>query len=121
MSGRLGRAWQTGSRTASGASYEARADGPRPPTRAFVESWIEGLRTDDRHAVAEDSAARTLVRNREVQLKGARARFRDPRRLELWGGESGTWRMSYRWGATKRILKDIFDGLARDEGDAEDA
>ena len=71
--------------------------------------------------VAHNSNARTLVRDREVQLKRARARLANPRRLELWGGESGTGRMAYRWGAAKRILRDIFDGLARSEGDAGNA
>ena len=92
------------------------------PTRAFVERWVENLkRGGPRAVVADNSKARTLVRDREVQLKRARARLANPRRLELWGGESGTGRMVYRWGAAKRILKDIFDGLARSEGDAGNA
>ena len=62
-----------------------------------------------------------LVREREVQLKRGRARLTNPRRLELWGGRSGTGRMAYRWGATKVLLKDIFDGLERSEGDAGNA
>ena len=86
------------------------------PTRAFVERWVENLkRGGPRAVVADNSNARTLVRDREVQLKRARARLANPRRLELWGGESGTGRMAYRWGAAKRILRDIFDGLARSE------
>ena len=88
-------------------------------TRNFVEDWVEGLRLGGpRGVVADSSNARTLVEVREVQLKGTRARLRNARRLELWGGESGTGRMSYRWGGTRRILKDIFDGLARSEDDA---
>ncbi len=90
------------------------------PTQAFVESWVEDLkRVGPRALVAENSDARVLVRNREVQLKRARARLTNPRHLELWGGESGTGRMTYRWGSAKRILEDIFDGLAR--GDAGNA
>ena len=92
------------------------------PTRAFVEEWVEGLkRGGPRGVVADKSKARALVRGREVQLKGSRARLRNARRLELWGGESGTGLMAYRWGGTRRILKDIFDGLARSEGDAGNA
>ena len=90
------------------------------PTQAFVERWVECLKEAGPRAImAEDSTARTLVRDREVQLKRARARFTNPRRLELWGGESGTWRMSYRWQSAKGILKDVFDGL-RGEGNARD-
>ena len=92
------------------------------PTRAFVERWVEDLKQGGPRAiVADNSHARTLVRDREVQLKRARARLTNPRRLELWGGESGTWLMTYRWGSAKPILKDIFDGLARSEGDAGNA
>ena len=90
------------------------------PTQDFVERWVEDLKRDGpRAAVALDSPARSLVRSREVQLKRGRARLTNPRRRELWGGESGTGRMAYRWGAAKRILKDIFDGLA--EGNAGNA
>ena len=92
------------------------------PTRAFIERWVEDLnRGGPMAVVADNSNARTLVRDREVQLKRARARLTNPRHLELWGGESGTGRMVYRWGAAKRILGDIFDGLAQDEGDAGNA
>ena len=89
------------------------------PTREFIERWVEDLkRVGPRALVAEDSNARTLVRGREVQLKRARARLTNPRRLELWGGDSGTGRMAYRWGPARRILTDIFDGLGEGEGDA---
>ncbi|MDE0106655.1 MAG: DUF6361 family protein [Bryobacterales bacterium] len=92
------------------------------PTRLFVERWVEDLgRGGPRAVVADNSTARTLVKDREVQLKRARARLTNSRRLELWGGDSGTGRMAYRWGAAKRILTDIFDGLTRGEGDARHA
>ena len=84
------------------------------PTRTFVERWVEELkRAGPSGVVADDSNARTLVRGREVQLKRARARLTNPRRLEMWGGDSGTGRMAYRWGAAKRILNDIYDDWRR--------
>ena len=89
------------------------------PTKAFVEDWVENLKREGPKAVASDNPrARDLVRDREVQLKRGRARLTNPRRLELWGGWSGTGRMNYRWGTTKVLLGDIFDGLRRSEGDA---
>ena len=92
------------------------------PTRAFVTRWIDNLKGDGPEAIVpERSAARALVREREIQLKRGRARLQNRRRLELWGGRSGTGRMAYRWGVTKVLLKDIFDGLARSEGDAGDS
>ena len=92
------------------------------PTQSFVTRWIDTLKQDGPEAlVPQGSAARALVREREVQLKRGRARLTNPRRLELWGGRSGTGRMAYRWGASKVLLKDIFDGLERSEGDAGNA
>ena len=88
------------------------------PTRTFVERWVENLKRVGPEGIADNSTARTLVRDRETQLKRGRARMTNPRRLELWGGASGTGRMDYRWGSGKRILKDIFDGLVRSDGDA---
>lgn len=93
----------------------------RHPTRNFVERWVANLKRAGPAAIADDADARMLVRDRETQLKRGRARFTNPRRLELWGGASGTGLMSYRWGSAKRIIRDIFDGLARSEGDAGDA
>lgn len=92
------------------------------PTRAFISRWIDNLKRDGPAGVVpRGSAARALVREREIQLKRGRARLQNRRRLELWGGRSGTGRMAYRWGVTKVLLKDIFDGLARSEGDAGDS
>ena len=92
------------------------------PTKAFIERWVEDLKRRGPGAVVRDkSRARTLVQEREVQLKRGRARLTNPRHLELWGGDSGTAQMSYRWSETRRILKDIFDGLELVEGDARHA
>ncbi len=118
----LGSAWRNW--TPEGVWQAVRNTG-RPvgyPTRAFVENWVDNLkRGDSASAVVGSSYARTLVRDREVQLKRSRARLTNPRRLELWGGDSGTGRMDYRWGSAKRILEDIFNGLAQGESDAGDS
>ncbi len=90
----------------------------RYPTRSFVERWVRNLQRAGPRGMADNGDARNLVKDRETQLKRGRARLTNQRRLELWGGASGTWLMSYRWGSAKRILQDIFDGLARSEGDA---
>ena len=97
------------------------------PTRNFVERWIANLKQGGSEAVTRgNSQARALVRDREAQLKCGRARLASPRHLELWGGQSGTGRLNYRWGdspmtGTRMILRDIFDGLVRSEADAGDA
>ena len=97
------------------------------PTRTFVERWIANLKHGGSGVVTRDnSQARSLVRDRETQLKRGRARLVSPRHLELWGGQSGTGRLNYRWGespmsGTRMILRDILDGLGRGEGNAGDA
>ena len=95
---------------------------PAYPMQLFAQSWVDNLKWRGPEAVVrDDSKARILVRDREILLKGNRARLTNARHLELWGGRSGTERMDYRWGVTRRILQDIFDGLARSEGDAGNA
>ena len=109
---RLGEVWRV---------VRTQGQSLRYPTRNFFERWVENLKQVGPGRVTNNANARALVRDREVQLKRARARLTNPRRLELWGGESGTGRLTYRWGPAKRILKDIFTGLNGDEGDAGDA
>lgn len=100
----------------------AQGRSPRIPMQSFVKRWIDSLkRVGPEAVVREDSGARDLVRERENRLKRGRARLASARHLELWGGRSGTERMAYRWGATKQILEDIFDGLERSEDSAGDA
>ena len=101
-----------------------RAQGRSPgiSMQSFVQRWVDNLKRGEPEAVVrENSTARALVREREIQLKRGRARLTSARHLELWGGRSGTERMAYRWGVTKQILNDIFDGLERSEDDAGDA
>lgn len=92
------------------------------PTRRFVSRWVEGLKEGEPQATfTKDSHARKWICEREFEIKRGRARLRSPRHLELWGGRSGADRLDYRWNGTKVLLKDIFDGLARSEGDAGNA
>lgn len=89
------------------------------PMKDFIERWVAGLKSSGPEAVIrEKSRARLLIREREAQLKRARARLTNPRHLELWGGDSGTGQMSYRWRVSRRILRDIFNGLDTAGGNA---
>ena len=86
-------------------------------TRTFVQQWLDIVRREGPAGVVrEGSPARPLIRDRELRLKGRRARLHNRRQLELWGGSSGTDPLDFRWRNTKRILRDIFDGLARGAG-----
>jgi hypothetical protein len=85
---------------------------PRIPPSAvqFSEGWIQLAIVGPRR-VRDNEVARMLIRNRESRLKGALARLSNPRALERWSGESGTGRLTYRWGNAQRILLDILHGL----------
>jgi hypothetical protein len=85
---------------------------PRIPPGAiqFSEIWIQ-LAVSGPKSVRDNEVARVLIRNRESRLKGALARLSNPRALERWSGESGTGRLTYRWGNAQRILLDILQGL----------
>jgi hypothetical protein len=82
-----------------------------PQTRAFVNQWLELRAWQDAKAACDSSAARSFIKAREQRLKGPRARLTNARALELWGGESGTARLNYRWPTAYRILTDILEPL----------
>ena len=80
-------------------------------TRAFVTEWGALLAAARLVALADSGAARSMIQLREAQHKRAQARFGNPKRLEAWGGESGTAPLEYRWPLVRRYLRDIHDGL----------
>ncbi|NNB96297.1 hypothetical protein HJC10_19890 [Corallococcus exiguus] len=80
-------------------------------THRFVEQWQEYAPWQSLNRAADDVSVRRLVRDRERQLKGARARLGNPRALELWNGASGVGRLDYRWPSATRIVMDIHAGL----------
>jgi hypothetical protein len=87
---------------------------PRIPwrTQRFVQSWLTIIVAENNVThLADSTAARQLLRERERRLKGKLARLHNPRSLELWNGEAGTGRLNYRWGVTQTILGDILEGL----------
>lgn len=83
-----------------------------PSTQVFVERWLGLLLpVSGMPDLTRDSAARALIRDREFHLKRARSRFENRRQLEVWGGESGTGQLNYRWPIARRIVNDIIGGL----------
>ena len=79
-------------------------------TRAFVASWVDLARKPNSHGIVENSAARALVRNREVHQKGIQARLKNDRLMLQWGGASGSGRLNFRWPVVVRLLNDIAAG-----------
>jgi hypothetical protein len=82
------------------------------PQRTFIETWsrrIAELAADD---VADDARLRTLIADRELCLKGPRARLANRNRLMDWGPGVGVGRMDFRWVRVRQLLTDLHRGLA---------
>lgn len=84
-------------------------------TRAFVEHLIRHIQRSPQTLI-NDEQALTLVRQREIDLKGARSRFKNQRALEQWGGYAGMGKLTYRWNTAKTFLNDLAQGLSGEEG-----
>ena len=89
-------------RPASGALY-------------FEREWREHvLGLEDLANLADDSDAKETIRQREVRVKGSRARVHGGRRLERWRGSGTVGTLDFRWGTASTIIADIVEGLERD-------
>ncbi|MGH2711483.1 MAG: DUF6361 family protein [Actinomycetota bacterium] len=87
----------------------------RPRAKDFVESWLDlALSSGSARRIAGLPAARQLIREREHQLKGSRARLENQQALALWQGESGSAQINYRWPVAQAIVNDIIVGLQTD-------
>jgi hypothetical protein len=89
----------------------------------FVGSWLDLVLGDgdvERRtaAVVRDGRAERLIRDRELAIKGQRARLHNRRALELWSGAAGTAQLTYRWPVAQQIILDIIHGLSEEAGDA---
>ncbi len=93
-------------RAAWWATVARNSAGIRPPTRAFVDSWITLAATDA--VVERRSDAASLVATRERQIKGSRARLANQAALDRWSGASGTGRLDYTWSIARRHLRDLY-------------
>lgn len=85
-----------------------------PPTRNFVEGWLELVRVGT-ESVLEGNQARALIAEREKRLKGSRSRFTNATALAQWSGGSGLGRMTYRWSTAQRFVEEIHIALGRKE------
>ena len=82
------------------------------PQRLFVESWSRRIADLDPNRVADDDRLRRLIAERELSLKGARARLRNRNRLMDWTPGVGVGRMDFRWFRVRQFLIDLHRGLA---------
>mgnify|MGYP001828947133 CR=1 FL=1 len=82
------------------------------PLKTFIEDWSARLAEIGPAAVADDATLRQLVRLREHQLKGSRARLVNKGRLLDWSGQVGVGRLEYRWFRVRQLLIDLHQGFA---------
>lgn len=82
------------------------------PQRVFIESWSRRIAESAYDRVADDARLRTLVTEREVRLKGPRARLANRNRLVDWAPGIGVGRMDFRWVLVRQFMIDLHRGFA---------
>lgn len=83
-----------------------------PRTRTFVTRWYHHVRSASKIAAISDGVeGRSLVLERERQLKGVRARIGNDKMLLNWNGSSGAAQLNYRWKVASRMIDDIITAL----------
>ena len=82
------------------------------PQRIFIESWSRRIAELARDRVADDDRLRKLIAEREMRLKGRRARLANRNRLMDWKLGVGVGRMDFRWVRVRQLLTDLHRGLA---------
>jgi len=77
-------------------------------TRSFVADWFEIiLDKNNLYSLTSNINAKTLIKKREVYVKGKRSRLENKRYLDMWGGASATSQLDYRWHIAKSFISDI--------------
>lgn len=77
-----------------------------------MNRWLDLALVDGSlHALADDTRARDLIRERERVLKRPRARLGNAVALERWNGAAGAQPLDYRWHRVRTIVVDILKGL----------
>lgn len=78
----------------------------RPATRRFVVQWLEQV-ASGAGRISASASARSLVKERERQLKSSQSRFSNRAVRDRWTGASGAERLSFRWSQAKSHLRDL--------------
>jgi hypothetical protein len=86
-------------------------------TNKFVETWLDNIFTDaDIWKTLSRPDIQLLIKERERQLKGQRARLLNDQ--AIWNGAAGTNQLAFRWPQAQTILNDINKGLTGGLNDA---
>ena len=87
-----------------------------PLTRQFIDRWLKLVLDDGPRSIPSSRSARSLIKTRERQVKGGRARLHSEQARRLWNGDAGTGRLDYRWPTMQRMLADVVLGLKSKAG-----
>jgi hypothetical protein len=79
-------------------------------TVRFIEDAVR-LSVADPRSVVDDTRMHGLIRDREIRLKGSRARLGSRAALENWNGQEFGGQLVYRWGTCRSYLSDIDHAL----------
>lgn len=93
------------------ALLERRGTRVKTGTRVFVTSWVRAVAEHGADAATRPEI-RNLIRQREIALKGGRARVVNRDALNAWTGGSGMVRLDYRWQVARRLMNDILAPVA---------
>ncbi len=83
----------------------------RASTHKFADRWYDLAVTQTGSSIGDRSDARTLIRERELQLKGARARLTHAAARERRRSYPTTARLAFRWTQVRQIMIDILAAL----------
>ena len=82
--------------------------------RTFADRWFNLAATHAGSSIGDRSEARMLIRERELQLKGARARLTHAAARERRRSYPTTARLEFRWTQVRQITIDILAALEQD-------
>ncbi len=88
-------------------------------TLSFVDSWhqLVATRLEARKSPAtlgDDATVHRLIKKREWEMKGRRARLGNPETRASWSGESGATQLDYRWRIVQTHVHDLREGTRAD-------
>jgi hypothetical protein len=90
--------------------YSERTINVSSRTKRFIDQWIGIILKNIDDIFSKKEEINRLIYERELEVKGRRARLRNPDYLAKWSGAAGIHQLDYRWRVVKRIINDIFWG-----------
>ena len=85
--------------------------------RWFIDGWLERfLAAPSAKALLEDVQARSLLKEREIRIKPAKARLKHAKHLKQWKPDrvgDAVYQFNYRHNIGARFVSEILDGMGQ--------